>query len=79
MMDKWEELFKDYKHTNLEMIASYLEEHPEAKEPLTKLHEEGKQFLAIKKAFYKANFPQFLPKERKKGPTLNDVFGKKKK
>lgn len=64
--------FKDYKRTTFEDITTYCEEeHPDYLDTIEKSIDEGKSFLAIKRAFYEEYFEEYIP-ARKKSKTMKE-------
>ena len=72
--------FSNYKKTTFQDIYDYVKaEKPEYLDTLTEAVEGGDSYLTIKKAFYKAYFPEFIPVAKPKKPTMKDLLGIKTK
>ncbi len=74
----WNEVFKDYRHVSFEQISEYVDTvKPEYTDTLVKRINDGDTFLAIKKAFYKKYFKEYIPVAKPKKPTMKDWASKK--
>lgn len=69
----WDATFQDFKKAKFDDILAYCEEKGgELYDSIEEIVKEGKPFLAIKKAFYKSEYPQYIPQPKPAELTMKE-------
>lgn len=75
----WAKTFQDFKKVKFEDIYAYCEEKGgEIQDYIDTLVEQKEHFLGIKNAFYKREFPQYIPQPKPSKPTMEEIVAASK-